>query len=70
MFVVLGLLSKSSGCQKWQQHFFMNNLTVEEVFEANYEENLVELFTELKNQTWKPGKSTCKTRNFCSTIQR
>ena len=38
---------------------FMNNLTVEEVFEANYEENLVELFTELKNQTWKPGKSTC-----------
>ena len=78
MFVVLGLFSKSSGCQKWQQHFFMNNLTVEEVFEAyyecrktkrysygalsfeaNYEENLVELFTELKNQTWKPGKSTC-----------
>lgn len=57
---------------------FMNNLTVEEVFEAyyecrktkrysygalsfeaNYEENLVELFTELKNQTRKPGKSTC-----------
>ena len=58
--------------------FFMNNLTVEEVFEAyyecrktkrysygalsfeaNYEENLVELYSELKNQTWKPGKSTC-----------
>ena len=56
----------------------MNNLTVEEVFEAyyecrktkrysygalsfeaNYEENLVELYSELKNQTWKPGKSTC-----------
>ena len=56
----------------------MNNLTVEEVFEAyyecrkskrysygalsfeaNYEENLLELYTELKNQTWKCGKSTC-----------
>lgn len=56
----------------------MNNLTIEEVFEAyyecrkskrysygalsfesNYEENLVELYTELKNQTWNPGKSTC-----------
>ena len=56
----------------------MNNLTIEEVFEAyyecrknkryaygalsfesNYEENLVALYTELKNQTWHPGKSSC-----------
>lgn len=56
----------------------MNDLTIEEVFEAyfecrktkryssgalsfesNYEENLIQLYNELKNSSWEPGRSTC-----------